>query len=110
MFREDGKTKIGGDMSTKNKYYISPINTKDKSEFLHSTIKPSNFVKNHIINSSNEGDIVLDPFMGSGTTALVCKEINRNFIGFEIEQKWVDIANDRLNGINAHGQISMFLK
>jgi site-specific DNA-methyltransferase (adenine-specific) len=46
--------------------------------------------------------------MGRGTTALSCKETNRNFIGFEIDKKWFDIANDRLNGIDAKGQMSFF--
>jgi len=52
----------------------------------------------HITNAiaTNEGDTVLDPFMGSGTTAVACKQLQRNFIGFEISQKYVDIANKRL--------------
>jgi len=45
---------------------------------------------------TNEGDTVLDPFMGSGTTAVACKQLQRNFIGFELSQKYVDIANRRL--------------
>lgn len=45
------------------------------------------------------GDTVLDPFMGSGTTALSCKTMNRNYIGFEIHEKYINIANDRLNKI-----------
>lgn len=95
-------------MSTKSKYYISPINKRDKDMFEHSTIKPYNFVKNHIINSTNEGDIVLDCFAGSGTVPAVCKELNRNFVAFEINEKWCKIANDRLNNIDANGQISLF--
>jgi len=52
----------------------------------------------HITNAiaTNEGDTVLDPFMGSGTTAVACKQLQRNFIGFELSQKYVDIANRRL--------------
>jgi len=46
-----------------------------------------------------EGDTVLDPFMGSGTTAIACKQLNRNFIGFEIEDKNIKIANERLSQI-----------
>ena len=45
---------------------------------------------------SYKGDTVLDPFMGSGTTAVACKQLQRNFIGFEISQMYVDIANKRL--------------
>jgi len=53
----------------------------------------------HITNAiaTNEGDTVLDPFMGSGTTAVACKQLRRNFIGFELSQKYVDIANKRLS-------------
>lgn len=45
------------------------------------------------------GGVVLDPFIGSGTTAVACKELNRNYIGIELDSKFVKIAEDRLNGI-----------
>lgn len=47
-------------------------------------------------NSSNEGDLVFDPFLGSGTTAIVCKKLNRNFIGTEIDAKYFEIAKKRI--------------
>lgn len=46
-------------------------------------------------------------FCGSGTTCLAAKELNRQYIGFEISEKWAKIAQDRLNGIDGHGQISL---
>lgn len=46
--------------------------------------------------STKEGDIVLDPFMGSGTTAVAAKELNRNYLGFEITKEYIEIANRRL--------------
>ena len=46
--------------------------------------------------------------MGSGTTAVACKELGRNFIGFEINEKYHKIAVDRLNGIKKNGQMSLF--
>lgn len=110
LFREEGTTKIKGDMSTKGKYYISPINTHDKKLFEHSTIKPLEFVKNHILNSTEENDIVLDCFAGSGTTCVGAKELGRQFVGFEISEKWCKIANDRINGVTASGQMSLFLR
>ena len=55
-------------------------------------------VKNLVLNSSAENDVILDPFIGSGTTAVACKELNRNYIGFEINEKYHSIAIDRLNG------------
>jgi len=63
----------------------------------HPTEKNLELVKRFVSISSNEGDTVLDPFMGSGTTAVACKQLRRNFIGFELSQKYVDIANKRLS-------------
>jgi site-specific DNA-methyltransferase (adenine-specific) len=48
--------------------------------------------------------------MGSGTTGVACKNLNRNFIGFDIVEKYVKISNDRLDNVDAYGQTSMFLK
>ncbi len=63
---------------------------------LHPTQKPEEMLKRIILASSNEGDIILDPFLGSGTTAVVAKRYNRNWIGIEKEKKYVEMANDRL--------------
>ena len=63
--------------------YDLPINIKDKRAYAHPTVKPLPIIRNLVENSSREGGLVLDPFMGSGTTAVACKELNRNFIGFE---------------------------
>ena len=63
----------------------------------HITPKPIDLLKNIILHSSNENDIVLDCFMGSGSTAVACKELNRNFIGFEKEEKYMKIINKRLS-------------
>jgi len=52
---------------------------------------------------SKEEDIVLDPFIGSGTTAIVCKQLNRNFIGFEISEEYCNIAYKRLEQENLTG-------
>ena len=113
-FRESG-TGVGGNYETKSTYYISGINITDKNQFVHPTIKPLDFVKNHIINSTKENDIVLDCFMGSGTTAVACKELNRHFLGFELNTDFWKIANDRVNGLTQQdrklkeqGQIDMF--
>lgn len=107
MFREKG-TKINGTYETKSKYYISALNMDDKNNYIHPTIKPLEFVKHHIINSTNEGDVVLDCFMGSGTTGVACKELNRNFIGIELDEEYFKIAEKRINGITADGQLSIF--
>lgn len=77
-------------------YYIAPINHKDKKEFNHPTIKPLDITEKFIRNSSKEGQWVLDPFMGSGTTGVACKKLGRNFIGFELDEKYFNIAKERI--------------
>ena len=72
----------------------------------HPAIFPEQLAQDHIISWSNEGDLVLDPFMGSGTTAKMAKLNNRNFIGFEISKDYCDIANKRISDEMA--QISLF--
>lgn len=96
FFREKG-VKIYGCVDTKHTYYITPLNQKDKKLYNHPTVKPLNIVLNLIINSSNENDIILDPFMGSGTTGVACKELGRNFIGIEINKQYFNIATNRIN-------------
>lgn len=63
---------------------------------IHPTQKPIELFKTLIDVSSNEGDLILDPFLGSGTTAVAAKQLGRNYIGIELSQKYVDIANERL--------------
>lgn len=94
----------------KSKWYLSPCNKSDKDLFKHPTIKPLDLVKRHLLHATQPNDIVIDTFMGSGTTAIACQETGRQFIGFEIDEKWHKIATDRLNKIDASGQISMFFK
>ena len=76
--------------------------------YKHPTIKPLELVKRHIQHSTNENDIVLDCFAGSGTTLKACQELNRQYIGFEINEDYYNIAKDRLNNINAKGEVSLF--
>ena len=71
---------------------------EDKRKFKHPTIKPLDIVKNLIINSSNENDLILDPYMGSGTTGVACRELKRNFIGCEINEEYFTIAKKRMDG------------
>jgi len=63
---------------------------------IHPTQKPLSILKKMISISSKEGDLVLDPFMGVGSTAVACKELNRNFIGCEINSKYIEWANKRI--------------
>lgn len=97
FFRERG-VKIYGEFNTKFTYYISPLNQKDKKQFGHPTIKPLELVQNLVVNSSCEGDTVLDCFMGSGTTGVACVNTDRNFIGIELEPQYFEIAEKRIKG------------
>lgn len=89
--------KIGGTYKTKSKYYTSQVNKRDKKLYGHPTIKPIELVEKFIINHSNEGDTILDCFMGSGTTGVACKNLNRNFIGIELDENYYKIACERIN-------------
>ena len=70
--------------------------TKDKFAYKHPAMFPEELCERHILSWSNEGDTVLDPFMGSGTTAKMAILNNRNFIGFEISDEYCDIARERI--------------
>ena len=62
----------------------------------HPSPKPLSLYRWLIINATNEGDTILDPFMGSGTTGVACVELGRNFIGIEIDPKYYKIAEERI--------------
>lgn len=67
-------------------------------ELLNTIQKPVKLIERLVLASSNVGDLVLDPFSGVGTTAVVCKKLNRRFVGFEMNEKYVRLSNERLNG------------
>jgi len=77
-------------------------------DLLHTIQKPEKLIERIVKASSNEGDIVLDPFMGVGTTAVVCKKLNRNFIGFELNPNYIELANKRLKKLEAQEMSSLF--
>lgn len=62
----------------------------------HPTEKPIDLIQFYIENSTNEGDTVLDPFMGAGSTGIACKNSNRAFIGIEIDASYFSIAKKRI--------------
>jgi len=89
----------------KNKKYYKDVwhisrKIDNEPDSKHETVKEIKVVKLPIIHGSNENDIVLDPFIGSGTTAVACKQLNRRFIGFEISKEYCDIVNKRLEQSN----------
>ena len=71
-----------------------PHNSKEKTS--HPTQKPLKLIERIIEMSTNEGDVVLDACMGSGTTEVACMNTNRNFIGFELNKEYFDIAINRI--------------
>ena len=105
-FNEKGKNPgdVWGDikqLTYKSKELIS-------RDLLHTIQKPEKLIERIVKASSNEGDIVLDPFMGVGTTAVVCKKLNRNFIGFELNPNYIELANKRLKKLEAQEMSSLF--
>lgn len=79
------------------KNFMITANGSSYKETEHPTEKPLILIKHFIEVHSNKGDLVLDCFMGSGTTALACKQLSRKFIGIEAIKSYIDIANQRLN-------------
>ena len=75
--------------------YIHNI-SKQKDTGNHPCPKQPIFWKKLVLDYSEEGDIVLDPFLGSGTTAVACKHLKRNFIGIELSEEYCEIARQRL--------------
>ena len=95
-FRKGGYCKPACYEDAKTVFYL-PINQKDKKKWIHPTIKPLSIIRTLIRNSSKENDVVLDCFLGSGTTAVACILENRNYIGVELNKKYYDIANKRIS-------------
>ena len=108
VFARAKNTKLGGTYKTKSKFYISGANVEDKGKYQHPCCKPIDMLSNFIVNSSNEGDVILDCFMGSGSTCIAAKRLNRKYIGFEIDEKWFNVAKDRLQGIDQNGEMNLF--
>jgi site-specific DNA-methyltransferase (adenine-specific) len=72
------------------------VGTDKQNHGIHPAIFPEQLAHDHIISWSNEGDTVLDPFMGSGTTGKVAQQLNRNFIGIELDPEYCKIAEARI--------------
>ena len=71
----------------------------------HPTQKPVALMSELVVLFSNDGDVILDPFMGSGTTGVACANLGRKFIGIEIEPKYFDIACKRIEAAYAQGRL-----
>ena len=105
-FNENGKNPgdVWGDikqLTYKSKELVS-------RELLNTIQKPEKLIERLVRASSKPGDVVFDPFSGVGTTMKVCKKLNRNFIGFEINPQFVEIANERVKSDNQNKELSLF--
>lgn len=86
-----GKARSINDCGTSNIININNVRCKE-----HPTEKPVDLMQLLVENSTNEGETVLDLFMGSGSTGVACKNTNRNFIGIELDKEYFDIAEKRI--------------
>lgn len=107
IFMRAKGVKVYGSYETKRKFFITKSNTKDKHLYGHPTVKPLEIVNTLVINSSIEGDIVFDPFMGSGTTAIAALREHRHFIGFENNYEYYNKACERIR--NEQAQLKLQL-
>jgi site-specific DNA-methyltransferase (adenine-specific) len=81
-----------------NRLNVWKINSEKANKTNHPAVFPLNLAQDHIKTWSNENDTVLDCFMGSGTTGIACNNLNRKFIGIEIDKSYFDIAKNRIEG------------
>lgn len=80
---------------------VPSLKGSSKEKVGHPSQKPIKLIEMLIQSATREGDFVLDPFLGSGTTALACQNLNRNFAGIEIEEKYIEMTNSRLQKTQA---------
>jgi len=78
---------------------IIKVKTYKSDSLYHPTQKPLMLMNSLIELVSKENQIILDPFMGSGTTGVACKNLNRNFIGIELDEKYFNIAKERIENV-----------
>ena len=108
LFLRKGKDKPINECGTSDllSFPIPPNKRKDKYGLINPTEKPVRLFEVLISNSTKNGDLVLDPFSGSGTTARACVNLERNFVGFDIDGRQVDFVNNEIRMMNR--QLSLF--
>jgi modification methylase len=95
---------LNDDLQMRSDWYIPICTGKERlkdadGEKVHPTQKPEALLYRVILSSSNPGDVVLDPFFGTGTTGAVARRLHRHFIGVEVDQKYADLAMARVNEV-----------
>jgi DNA modification methylase len=83
------------------------VEIRNKVKNFHPTVKPLSLMEYLVKLVSREGQVVLDPFMGSGTTGMACKKLNRDFIGIEMMPEYMEIAKCRIEGVKKREQLNM---
>lgn len=98
IYIKGNKSRIGGSYATKSMVHRSTRNTKESKLYNHPTVKPIDLLEKFLINHTREGSVVFDPFMGSGSTGVVCVKLDRKFIGIEKDEQYFEVASKRING------------
>lgn len=101
FFREKG-VKVFGSYETKRTFYVTLRNQEDNVRYGHPTVKPLGIVRNFVVNSTEPGEVVLDSFIGSGTTAVAAIMEGRHYIGFETDKGYYDKAVSRIAELRAN--------
>jgi site-specific DNA-methyltransferase (adenine-specific) len=101
-FDYDLAKKMGNGKQMRNLWEVNA----ERHKTSHPTEKPERLLERIISIGSKEGDVILDPFMGSGTTGVVAKRLNRNFIGVEIDDDYFVIAKKRID--NTQTAVNLF--
>jgi DNA modification methylase len=107
VFARGKGARMSGPYGDRRKWWVTHTNKDGKESYGHPTVKPIEIIRKLVSNSSRPGDLVLDPFSGSGTTCAAAKELGRRYIGFEIDDGYWKASIDRLNGIDRFGQTSL---
>lgn len=97
MMNYGKKYYLKGGKRISNVWDFPNLSATDKKRVGYDTQKPNEIIEQIVTASSNKGDLVADFYLGSGTTAEVCEELNRNFIGCDINPKAIEITKSRLN-------------
>lgn len=109
MVRGDCQAQKGGFLTVNdgNRFPVNLIQFNRDKERLHPTQKPVELIRYLVRTYSNEGDTILDNTMGSGTTAIACIKENRNFIGFELNEEYFGIAEQRIEEARREVEIEL---
>jgi site-specific DNA-methyltransferase (adenine-specific) len=105
VFNHHDAKSLNDDLQMRSDWTIPLTNNKERIKIngtkAHSTQKPSALLYRILMASTNPGDVVLDPFFGSGTTGAVAKSLLRNWIGVEQEQKYIKVAQNRIDSTDS---------